>query len=91
LAEIVSSWLSRAAFSTKSRKVGVGCKRHEDLNLFLHRLKVLGRNFATSKPIQLCLIDILTLVLKIVGILIKNIEEKENVRALERIPEICVR
>jgi hypothetical protein len=50
----------------------------EDLNLFLHRLKVLGGNFATSKPIQLCLIDILTLILKIVGISIKKYEGKKR-------------
>ena len=50
----------------------------EGLNLFLHRLKVLGGNFSTSKPIQLCLIDVLTLILKIVGIFIKNMKEKRG-------------
>jgi len=50
----------------------------EDLNLFPHRLKVLGGNFPTSKPIQLCLIDILTLILKIVGISINNMKENRG-------------
>jgi hypothetical protein len=50
----------------------------EDMNLFLHRLKVLGGSFPTSKLNQLCLIDILTLILKVVGISIKNMKENRG-------------